>query len=95
MSYRDDRDFALDKEADAGIGYVISAYTDEASVFEGQMGAFLAPDQYTGEWKQIPEMVPYTGKVGMFNVWLSSMKLAIWVPDSVSSVVATQRFNYD
>ena len=38
---------------------------------------------------------PHTGKVGMFNVWLSSMKLAIWVPDSVSSAVATQRFNYD
>ena len=94
-SYRDDQDFALNKETFAGIRYVISAYTDEASVFEGQIGASLAPDRYTDKWKQIPEMVPYLGKVGMFNVWLLSMKLAIWVPDSISSAVATQRFDYD
>lgn len=43
----------------------MSAYSDNAAVFEGQMGTFLAPDRYTGEWKQTIESVPYTGKVGM------------------------------
>ena len=44
----------------------MSAYTDNAAVFEGQMGSFLAPDRYTGEWKQALESVPYLGKVGKF-----------------------------
>lgn len=44
--------------------YTISAYSDNAAVFEGQNGSFLAPDRYTGEWKQTMESVPLLGKVG-------------------------------
>ncbi len=44
--------------------YTISAYSDNAAVFEGQKGGFLAPDRHTGEWKQAIELVPYLGKVG-------------------------------
>ena len=45
----------------------MSAYSDNAAVFEGQLGTFLAPDRYTGEWRQTVESVPYTGKVGRFS----------------------------
>lgn len=44
--------------------YTISAYSDNAAVFEGQRGSFFAPDRYTGEWKQTAEYVPFLGKVG-------------------------------
>lgn len=44
--------------------YTISAYSDNAAVFEGQKGSFLAPDRYTGEWRQTAESVPFLGKVG-------------------------------
>ncbi len=44
--------------------YTISAYSDNAAVFEGQKGSFFAPDRYTGEWKQTVESVPFLGKVG-------------------------------
>ena len=43
--------------------HVISAYSDNAAVFEGQTGTFLAPDRRTGEWKQMPETVHCIGKV--------------------------------
>lgn len=42
-------------------GWVISAYSDNAAVIEsmGDTGTFFAPDQYTGEWRQINEKVHY------------------------------------
>lgn len=44
--------------------YTISAYSDNAAVFQGQDGSFLAPDRYTGDWKHTAESVPFLGKVG-------------------------------
>ena len=41
--------------------WVVSAYSDNAAVIEstGGTGTFFAPDQFTGEWKQINENVNY------------------------------------
>ena len=47
--------------------HTISAYSDNAAVFEGQIGSFLAPDRFTGEWKQTIESVPCLGKVETHN----------------------------
>ena len=47
--------------------YTLSAYSDNAAVFAGQRGTFLAPDRLSGEWRQIPEDVPYLGKVETHN----------------------------
>ena len=53
--------------------HTISAYSDNAAVIEGQLGSFLAPDRYTGEWKQTVESVPYLGKVGRSSSQSSSI----------------------
>lgn len=50
--------------------HVISAYSDNAAVFEGQNGSFFAPDRYTGEWKQTLESVPFIGKVETHSTYL-------------------------
>lgn len=47
--------------------YTISAYSDNAAVFEGQAGSFFAPDRHSGEWKQTLETVPFLGKVETHN----------------------------
>lgn len=46
--------------------YTISAYSDNAAVFEGQPGSFFAPNRYTGQWEHVNELVPFLGKVGMY-----------------------------
>lgn len=47
--------------------YVVSAYSDNAAVMEGEAGSFWAPDYATGEWKQTRETVHYLGKVETHN----------------------------
>ena len=54
--------------------FTISAYSDNAAVFDGVMGSFFAPNLTTfknelrfGEWKQTQEAVPYLGKVETHN----------------------------
>ena len=47
--------------------HTISAYSDNAAVFEGHRGTFFAPDRTTGEWTQITEAVPFLGKVETHN----------------------------
>ena len=47
--------------------YVISAYSDNAAVLQGESGSFLAPSQYTGEWAQSKEVVHYLAKVETHN----------------------------
>ncbi|KAK3172427.1 hypothetical protein OEA41_005749 [Lepraria neglecta] len=41
--------------------WVVSAYSDNAAVIEsvGETGTFFAPDQITGEWRQVNEKVHY------------------------------------
>lgn len=47
--------------------HVISAYSDNAAVMQGEEGAVWAPNDATGEWTQIKEMVHYLGKVETHN----------------------------
>ena len=47
--------------------YTVSAYSDNAAVFEGNKGSFLAPNRSTGEWTQSLEKVNYLGKVETHN----------------------------
>ena len=47
--------------------YVVSAYSDNAAVLEGQNGSFLAPNRSTGEWMQTKEQVHYLAKVETHN----------------------------
>jgi phosphoribosylformylglycinamidine synthase len=47
--------------------YVVSAYSDNAAVMEGEDGAVWAPNDATGEWTQIKEKVHYLGKVETHN----------------------------
>lgn len=47
--------------------HVISAYSDNAAVLQGYTGGQWAPDQLTGEWKQIKETVHYVAKVETHN----------------------------
>lgn len=47
--------------------YVISAYSDNAAVLQGESGSFLAPSQYTGEWALTKETVHYLAKVETHN----------------------------
>ena len=47
--------------------YTVSAYSDNAAVFEGNKGSFLAPSRSTGEWTQFLETVNYLGKVETHN----------------------------
>lgn len=43
--------------------HVVSAYSDNAAVLEGQNGTFLAPSYSTGEWTQNKEKVNFLAKV--------------------------------
>lgn len=47
--------------------YTLSAYSDNAAVFEGSMGTILFPDRNTNEWKQVQETRPFLGKVETHN----------------------------
>lgn len=49
--------------------YVISAYSDNAAVLEGNSltSTYLAPARYTGVWTQTPERVHYLAKVETHN----------------------------
>ncbi len=47
--------------------HVISAYSDNAAVLEGQNGTFLAPSMSTGEWSHVKEQVHYLAKVETHN----------------------------
>ncbi|MCJ1341117.1 hypothetical protein MMC09_006413 [Bachmanniomyces sp. S44760] len=47
--------------------FVISAYSDNAAVLEGQKGSFFAPNQSTGEWIQTKEVVHFLAKVETHN----------------------------
>lgn len=43
--------------------HVISAYSDNAAVMEGQSGSFFSPSIISGEWTQVKEKVHYLAKV--------------------------------
>ncbi|KAJ9629915.1 phosphoribosylformylglycinamidine synthase [Taxawa tesnikishii (nom. ined.)] len=47
--------------------FVVSAYSDNAAVMQGENASFWAPDYSTGEWKQVKEVVHYLGKVETHN----------------------------
>lgn len=47
--------------------YVISAYSDNAAVLQGENAGFWAPNHSTGEWTQIKEVVHYLAKVETHN----------------------------
>ena len=47
--------------------HVISAYSDNAAVLQGEPGTVWAPENATGEWKQTKEMVHYLAKVETHN----------------------------
>ncbi|KJX96312.1 phosphoribosylformylglycinamidine synthase like protein [Zymoseptoria brevis] len=47
--------------------HVISAYSDNAAVLQGNAGGHWAPDHSSGEWKQIKEDVHYLAKVETHN----------------------------
>lgn len=47
--------------------YTVSAYSDNAAVFQGEMASYWAPDYSTGSWKQTKEVVHYLGKVETHN----------------------------
>ena len=48
-------------------GHVLSAYSDNAAVFEGPVAAHWAPNR-VGEWTRTPEKVQYLGKVETHNM---------------------------
>ncbi|RMX83854.1 hypothetical protein D0869_05006 [Hortaea werneckii] len=47
--------------------HVVSAYSDNAAVLKGYDGTFWAPENSSGEWKQIKEIVHYLAKVETHN----------------------------
>lgn len=47
--------------------HVISAYSDNAAVMQGNEGSYWAPDQSSWEWKSAKEIVHYLGKVETHN----------------------------
>ncbi|GAB7360606.1 hypothetical protein MBLNU230_g0486t1 [Neophaeotheca triangularis] len=47
--------------------HVISAYSDNAAVMQGEPGAHWAPEDASGEWRQTKEVVHYLGKVETHN----------------------------
>jgi len=47
--------------------YVVSAYSDNAAVMQGERASFWAPNASTGEWAQTREMVHYLAKVETHN----------------------------
>lgn len=48
-------------------GFVISAYSDNAAVLQGESASHWAPDYSTGEWKQYKEVVHFLAKVETHN----------------------------
>lgn len=47
--------------------YTVSAYSDNAAVFQGVNASHWAPNHITGEWSQTKEVVHYLGKVETHN----------------------------
>ncbi|KAI9834960.1 MAG: hypothetical protein M1819_002683 [Sarea resinae] len=47
--------------------YVVSAYSDNAAVLQGEKGSYWAPNVATGEWAQTKELVHYLAKVETHN----------------------------
>ena len=47
--------------------HIISAYSDNAAVMQGNEGGYWAPDHATGEWKHAKEDVHYLAKVETHN----------------------------
>ncbi|MCJ1364014.1 hypothetical protein MMC16_003123 [Acarospora aff. strigata] len=47
--------------------HVVSAYSDNAAVLEGEKASFWAPDISTGEWTESKEVVHYLAKVETHN----------------------------
>ena len=43
--------------------YTVSAYSDNAAVFQGEQVSYWAPDYSTGTWKLTPEVVHMLAKV--------------------------------
>lgn len=48
-------------------GFVVSAYSDNAAVLQGEMASHWAPDFATGEWRQFKEVVHFLAKVETHN----------------------------
>jgi phosphoribosylformylglycinamidine synthase len=48
-------------------GHVVSAYSDNAAVMQGEKASFWAPNASTGEWTQTKEVVHYLAKVETHN----------------------------
>lgn len=47
--------------------HVVSAYSDNAAVLQGEQASFWAPNHATGEWSQSKEVVHYLAKVETHN----------------------------
>ncbi|OBW68846.1 MAG: Six-hairpin glycosidase [Aureobasidium pullulans] len=47
--------------------YVVSAYSDNAAVLQGENASLWAPEHSTGEWKQTKEVVHFLAKVETHN----------------------------
>ncbi|EOO00287.1 putative phosphoribosylformylglycinamidine synthase protein [Phaeoacremonium minimum UCRPA7] len=47
--------------------FTVSAYSDNAAVFQGEIASFWAPDYSTGSWKLTPEVMHILGKVETHN----------------------------
>ena len=47
--------------------YVVSAYSDNSAVLQGETASFWAPDYSTGSWKQTKEQVHFLIKVETHN----------------------------
>ena len=47
--------------------FTVSAYSDNAAVFEGETASFWAPEYSTGSWRQTKEKVHYIAKVETHN----------------------------
>lgn len=48
-------------------GFVVSAYSDNAAVLQGENASHWAPEYSTGEWKQYKEVVHFLAKVETHN----------------------------
>ncbi|GAB7346995.1 hypothetical protein MBLNU459_g3146t1 [Dothideomycetes sp. NU459] len=48
-------------------GFVVSAYSDNAAVLQGESASHWAPEYLTGEWKQYKEVVHFLAKVETHN----------------------------
>jgi phosphoribosylformylglycinamidine synthase len=47
--------------------HVVSAYSDNAAVLQGEMASHFAPTHDTGTWTQTKEVVHYLAKVRRFH----------------------------